>query len=285
MMVLCSDGYLPTIGSRLVRGRRLTEHDIEGARRVALVNETLVNKYLGSEDPIGRQIQLTRLSTVPASPVPNPLFEIVGVFADVKNRGIQDPPMPEVQVPYSVTGAFERGVLIRTTSNPLNQANALKREVWAIDRNIALTDVDSLESFLQQFTYATPRFSFILLGVFASVGMVLVAIGVFSVIAYIVSRQTHEIGIRIALGASTASVFRMVLVMGLRLIGIGAVVGIAASLTLNRVLTRELWHVSPYDPLTLGGVVAMIALVGLAACYFPARRATRVDPAEALRHG
>src|SRR5262249_38169200 len=123
MMVLSSDGYLQTIGSRLVRGRRLTEHDIEGARRVALVNETLVSKYLGSEDPIGREIQLTRLAKDPTSPVTNPLFEIVGVFADVKNRGIQDPPMPEVQVPYSVTGAFERGVLVRTMSNPLTHVN------------------------------------------------------------------------------------------------------------------------------------------------------------------
>jgi putative ABC transport system permease protein len=152
-----------------------------------------------------------------------------------------------------------------------------------VDRNIALTFTGSVDGFLQQFTLATPRFSLIVLGVFAGVGVVLVAIGVFSVIAYTVSRQTHEIGIRIALGAGRPDVFRLVLTMGLRLIAIGAVAGIVASVGVTRLLANQLWHVSPYDPATNGAVVAIVAAAGLAACYLPARRATRVDPIVALR--
>jgi putative ABC transport system permease protein len=192
--------------------------------------------------------------------------------------------MPEVMVPYSVTGAFERGILVRTARDPMTLLNAVRREIWALDRNIAVTSDITLEGYLQRYTFAGPRFSTILLSVFAGLGVVLVAIGVFSVIAYTVSRQTHEIGIRMALGAGSADVFRMVLGMGLQLIAIGAVVGMAASLGVSRILESQLGHVSPRDPITLGGVVTAIAVVGLAACYFPARRATRVDPMVALRY-
>jgi predicted permease len=216
---LCSDGYIRTLGIRLLRGRPLTVQDINGARKMVVVNQTLVSRFFGNEDPIGRQIQLTRLGTDKSSPVKDPLFEIVGVVSDKKNQGIRDPTMPEVLVPYTVTGSFGRGLLVRTTGNPNAQLNVVRREIWAIDRNIAVTFTDSLEGVLQRFAFAAPRFSLIVLGVFAGVGVMLVAIGVFSVIAYTVTRQTHEIGIRMALGAGTPSIFRLVLGMGLRLIG------------------------------------------------------------------
>jgi putative ABC transport system permease protein len=153
-----------------------------------------------------------------------------------------------------------------------------------VDRNVALTLTGSLQDYLKSFSYAEPRFSLILLGVFAGVGLALVAIGVYSVIAYTVSRQTHEIGIRMALGAGRADVFRMVLRMGSRLIALGVVAGMLASFGATRIIASQLWGVSPHDPLTLGGVVAVVAMAGLAACYFPARRATRVDPMVALRY-
>jgi putative ABC transport system permease protein len=124
----------------------------------------------------------------------------------------------------------------------------------------------------------------ILLSVFAGVGLALVAIGIYSLIAYTVSRQTHEIGIRMALGAGRADVLRMVLSMGARLIGLGVIAGLVASFGVARLIASQLWSVSPYDPITLCGVVAMVAMVGLAACYFPARRATHVDPMVALRY-
>lgn len=281
---LCSEGYFPTLDIRTLRGRLLSEADVNGARKVAVVNQTLVKKYFGQEDPIGRQIKLSMLETIPDSPVKNPMFEIIGVVADVKNQGIQQPVNPEVWVPYTITGAFERGILVRTSKAPLAMLNTVRREIWAVDRNVALTLTGTLEDFLKQFSYSGPRFGLILLGVFASVGLVLVAMGVYSVIAYTVSRQTHEIGIRMALGAGQTDVLGMVLRLGLRLVGLGAIAGLAASFGVARVLASQIFGVSPHDPATLCGVTAVVALSGFAACYFPARRATRVDPLVALRY-
>ena len=152
-----------------------------------------------------------------------------------------------------------------------------------MDRSVPLTFTGSLEDFLKRYSYAEPRFSLVLLSVFASVGLALVALGVFSVIAYTVARQTHEIGIRMALGAGRTDVVWMVLRRGLQLVGVGVSVGLLASFAVTRVIANQLWGVSPRDPLALGAAVAVVALAGLAACYFPARRATRVDPLVALR--
>jgi putative ABC transport system permease protein len=281
---LCSEGYFPTLGIRLLRGRALSEVEVNDARKVAVVNQTLVRRYFGPEDPIGRQIKLKELEADMDSPTANPAFEIVGVVADVKNQGIQEPPRPEVFVPYTLTGYFERGILVRTSGDPLRLLNAARREIWAVDRNVALTLTGSLKDFLKRFSYAEPRFSLVLLGVFAGVGLVLVAIGVYSVLAYTVSRQTHEIGIRMALGAGQVDVLRMVLRMGGKLIGLGVVAGVVVSFVATRLLESQLWGVSARDPITLLGVVLVVSLSGLAACYFPARKATRVDPMVALRH-
>jgi len=224
------------------------------------------------------------LESMPDSPVKDPVFEIIGVISDARNQGIQEAPMPEMFVPYTITGAFERGILVRTSAPPLSLLNNVRREIWALDPNIALTLTGSLEDFMKQFSYAEPRFSLVLMGVFANVGLALVALGVFSVIAYTVARRTHEIGIRMALGAGRADVVRMVLWMGLKLVGLGVGVGLLASFAVTRVIANQLWGVSPRDPVTLVAVVAVVALAGLAACYFPARRATKVDPLVALRY-
>jgi predicted permease len=281
---LCSEGYFPTLQLRTLRGRTLSETEVSVARKVAVVNQTFVNKFLGNENPIGQTVKINMLESMPDSPVKEPVFEIIGVISDAKNQGIQEPSMPEMFVPYTITGAFERGILVRTSAPPLSLLNNVRREIWAVDRNIALTLTGSLEDFLRQFTFAEPRFSLVLLGVFASVGLSLVALGVFSVIAYTVARQTHEIGIRMALGAGSANVVWMVLRMGLQLVGLGVGVGLLASFAVTRVIANQLWGVSPRDPLTLVAVVTVVALAGLAACYFPARRATKVDPLIALRY-
>jgi putative ABC transport system permease protein len=281
---LCSEGYFPTLGLRLERGRLLSEADVTDGRKVAVVNRTLVDRYFGADDPIGRSIELKMLATLPESPVESPVFEVIGVVADAKNQGLQEPLMPEAFIPYSVTSAFERGVLVRTAGAPLAMLNSVRREIWAVDRNVAITSTGTLTDYIRQFSYAEPRFGLIVLGVFASVGLVLVVLGVFSVIAYTVSRQTHEIGIRMALGAGRADVLRMVLRMGLGMIGTGLLLGVAVSLGATRVLSSQLFGIAPHDPATLGGVVALVALAGLLACWFPARRATRVDPMVALRY-
>ena len=280
---LVSDGYVHTLGARLLHGRVLEESEVAGARKVAVVNQTLVTKWFGKEDPIGRQITIKHLSTIPNGAVANPVFEIVGVVSDLKNSGVQEPVRPEIMVPYTVTGFFERGILVRTAGNPAGLLNSVRREIWAVDKNVALTMTRTLDDFLSDFSYAQPRFLLAVLGVFAGVGLVLVAVGVYSVIAYTVSRQTHEIGIRMALGASRGDVIGMVLRMGLWLVAIGLAVGLAASLAANRVLSSELWGVSARDPLTFAAVALVVLTAGVAACWFPARRATRVDPMIALR--
>ncbi|HEV2667832.1 MAG TPA: ABC transporter permease [Blastocatellia bacterium] len=281
---LCSEGYFPTLQLRTLRGRTLSETEVNGARKVAVVNQTFVNKFLGSEYPIGQMVKINMLESMPDSPVKEPVFEVIGVISDARNQGIQEPPIPEMFLPYTITGAFDRGILVRTSAPPLSLLNDVRREIWAVDRGVALTLTGSLEDFLKRYSYAEPRFSLVLMSVFASVGLALVALGVFSVIAYTVARRTREIGIRMALGAGAADVVRMVLWMGLKLVGLGVGVGLLANFAMTRVIANQLWGVSPRDPLTLGAAVAVVALAGLAACYFPARRATKVDPLIALRY-
>ena len=281
---LCSEGYFETLGLRPLRGRMLSAQDVADGRKVAVVNETLARRYYGDDDPVGRTIELKMLATLGAGSVPDPVFEIVGVVADARNQGLQDPIMPEAFIPHSVTGAFERGILVRTAGPPLALLESVRREVWAVDRNVAITTTGSLSGLIAQFALGEPRLTLVVLGVFAVLGLVLVALGVFSVVAYAVSRQTHEIGIRMALGAARADVLRSVVGGGLRLVGSGVGLGLLASLAATRVLSHQLFGVAPQDPITMGLVAALMSAVGFLASYLPARRATRVDPLVALRH-
>jgi putative ABC transport system permease protein len=282
---LCSEGYFPTLGLRLIRGRTLSTADVTDSRRVAVINQTLAQRFFGNEDPIGQRIKFSLLETLPeGGAVPNPVFDIIGIISDARNQGIQEPPMPEAFIPYTLTGAFERGILVRTNGDPASLINSVRREIWSVDRGVAITMTGTLKGYLTQFSYAEPRFSLVLLGVFAGVGLLLVAIGVYSVIAYTVSRQTQEIGVRMALGARRLDVLAMVLRMGLQLIVVGVVIGLLATTAATRVLANQLWGVTARDPITLGAAVLVMVLAGIAACYFPARRATRVDPMVALRY-
>lgn len=280
---LVSEGYFHTLGARLVRGRLIDENEVAGARKLAVVNQTLVTKYFGHENPIGRRIQIKFLESMPDSPVANAMFEIVGVLADMKNQGLQDPVRPEMMIPYTLTGNFERGILVRTAGSPMPLLDPVRRQIWAVDHNVALTMTRTLEDFLSDFSYSQPRFVLLVLGVFAGIGLALVAIGVYSVIAYTVSRQTREIGIRMALGAGQGDVLGMVFRLGAWLVGIGLACGLGASFAVNRVLASELFGVSPHDPETFAAVSVVVVAAGAVACWFPARRATRVDPLVALR--
>jgi putative ABC transport system permease protein len=280
---LVSEGHFATLRLKLQRGRLLSADDVAQARRVAVVNRTFVEKYLGPADPLGRTVRFKLLETGPGA-IENAVFEIVGVVGDAKNRGIQEAPDPEAFLPYTVTAAFPRVLLVRTAGPPAAMAETLRREVWNVDRGVALTMTGAVTDYLRRFSYAEPRLALTVLAVFASLGMILVAIGVYSVIAYTVARQTHEIGIRMALGAERAHVLRMVLGMGARLVGLGLAVGLVASLAATRVLSSQLFGVAPHDVVTLALVMAVVAVAGAAACLFPARRAMRVDPMVALRY-
>jgi putative ABC transport system permease protein len=281
---LCSEGYFPTIGLAVQRGRILSDFEINDARRVAVISQLLADRFFGKENPLGRSIKIKMLETMPEGKVENPVFQVIGVVSNTRNQGIQDPSLPELYIPYTMTGAFDRALLVRTATNPLGQVNTVRRAIWAVDRNVALTFTGTLEDFLSNYVYAQPRFGFVLLGVFAGVGLLLIAIGVYSVIAYTVSRQTHEIGVRMALGAAAPDVLGMVFRMGLRLVAIGVAAGVVLTFAATRVLSSQLFGISTNDPLTLGGVIAVIGTAGLSACYFPARRATRVDPMVALHY-
>jgi predicted permease len=280
---LCSEGYFSVLRIQLRQGRPFNEAEVSGARKLLVVNETFVHKYFGQQDPLGQRVRLAELQNFP-DPVADPWFEVVGVVADAKNQGLQEPVLPEVWVPYTVTASAERGILVRTVNEPLLMMNTLRREIWATDRNVALTFTGSLEGFISEFSYAGPRFGLLLMSIFAGIGLVLVTIGVYSVIAYTTARQTHEIGIRMALGAGQADVLRLVLRMGARLVVLGVVIGLVASVALARAISSQLWGVSPHDPTTLAAVVGVLLVTGLVACWVPARRATRVDPLVALRY-
>src|SRR5216683_755191 len=280
---LCSEGYFPVLKIQFIDGRPFTEAEVEGKRKLAVVNQTFAHKYLGNENPMGQRVHIAQLEQFPDK-LTDPWFEIIGVVADVKKNGLQDPVQPELWVPYTMTGSGARGVLVRTGPEPMTMMNAIRHEIWATDSNVALTLTGTLESFIASFSYAGPRFGFLLMSVFGAIGLVLVTIGVYSVLAYTTARRTHEIGIRMALGAEKGDVLGLVIRMGLGLVGGGIVLGIVASLAVARVIATQLWGVSAYDPITLTSVAALLLITGIVACWVPARRASRVDPLVALRY-
>jgi putative ABC transport system permease protein len=280
---LCSEGYFPVLKIQFIDGRPFTEAEVEGKRKLAIVNQTFVQKYLAKENPMGQRVHIAQLEQFPDK-LADPWFEIIGVVADVKNNGLQDPIQPEIWVPYTMTGSGARGVLVRTGPEPMTLMNPIRQEIWATDSNVALTFTGTLESFLASFSYAGPKFGFILMSVFGVIGLALVTIGVYSVLAYTTARRTHEIGIRMALGAEKGHVLSLVIRMGLGLVGGGIILGIIASLAVARIIATQLWGVSAYDPITLSSVAALLLITGIVACWVPARRASRVDPLVALRY-
>ena len=283
MFQLVSEGYFPVLKIRFVDGRGFTEAEVNGARKLAIVNQMFVKKYLGNENPIGRQVRIAQLAEFDDA-VKEPMFEIIGLVADAKNRGLQDPPEPELWVPYTVTGSAFRGILVRTANEPLTMMNAVQHEIWATDANVAVTLTGTLEGYISQFSFAGPRFGFFLMTIFGAIGLVLVTIGVYSVLAYSTARRTHEIGIRMALGANGSDVQGMVIRMGLKLVALGVGIGLIVSVAIGRVIATQLWGVSAYDPWTLVCVPALLLTTGIVACWLPARRAAGVDPLVALRY-
>jgi putative ABC transport system permease protein len=283
MFELVSEGFFPTLKIQFLDGRGFTEAEVTGARKLAIVNQTFVKKYLGNENPIGKQVRIAQLAEFEDA-VKEPVFEIIGLAADVKNRGLQDPVEPEIWLPYTVTGSSFRGILVRTAKEPLTMLNAVEHEIWATDANVAVAIAGTMEGFISQFSYAGPRFGFFLMTIFSSIGLVLVTLGVYSVLSYTTARRTQEIGIRLALGAKGSDVLGLVIRMGLRLVGIGVGLGLIASLALGRVIATQLWGVSAYDAWTLTCVPALLIITGLLACWLPARRAANVDPLVALRY-
>jgi putative ABC transport system permease protein len=281
---MCSEGYFQTLGRQLLRGRLLSHNDVESARYVTIINQTLARTYFGNEDPVGQKIKFSTFEEWAADWRRGAYFEIIGVIADANNTGLQDAPRPEVYFPYTVTGTGSREIMVKTAGNPNLALESLRREIATIDSDVAVSDAGSIETFLKRWYYAGPQFTLIILTTFGAIGLLLVLMGIFSVMAYTVSLQTHEIGIRMALGAQQNNVLRMVLLKGLTLIATGTIAGLAAGLALTRLMSSQIWGVSPTDPWTFFAVAALILPVGLAACLFPARKATQVDPLVSLHY-
>jgi putative ABC transport system permease protein len=281
---MCSEGYFQTLGRHLLRGRLLSRSDVESARHVTVINQTLARAYFGNENPIGQAIRFSSFEDYAADWPRDAYFEIIGIIADAKNNGLQEAPKPEVYFPYTITGTGSRGIMVRSAGKPELTLASLRQEITAMDPDVAVSDTGSIETFLRRWYYAGPQFTLIILTAFAGIGFILVLIGIFSVMAYTVSLRTHEIGIRMALGAQQIDVLRMVLKKGLTLILTGTIAGLVASLAMTRLMANQIFGVSAMDPWTFSAVAAFILAVGLTACLFPARKATQVDPLVSLHY-
>jgi len=273
--------YFETLGMPLVQGRFFTAADTEKAPAVVVINSAMARTYFPGENPLGKRLQL---GAIPESDVP--WMEVLGVVGDVR-QGLDLDPQAEMYLPYrqadQVLPVFQLSIVLRTATDPLLQAAALRSALGEIDPNQPLVRVRTMEENMAA-TVAQPRFRTWLIGIFAALALVLAGVGVYGVMSYTVTQRTSEIGIRVTLGAQPEDVFRIVVGEGLRLALAGVGAGILAALALTRLLRSFLYGVSAYDPLTFGGVALILTLVAVAASFFPARRATLVDPLVALRY-
>jgi len=277
-----SQQYFRTLRIELKRGRTFSEQEVNDARKVAVVNQTFVLRYFPGETPLGRRIRLASVES--ADPRHDSWFEIIGVVGDVTNNGLQAPAEPEVWVPYTTLGSEGRVLLVRTAQDPSTMMEVVRKEVWAADSEVGLAYPSTLDDRLSKILYAGPRFGLVLMTIFGCIGLILVTVGVYSVLAYSTAQKTHEIGIRMALGAEDTEVLRMVVRTGLRLVIAGMAIGIAISVMLGRLIGAQLEGVTAYDPATLGGTTLLLTMTAALACWIPARRAARVDPMIALRY-
>lgn len=285
---MCSDGYFQTLGLPLLRGHFFSDDDVYAARKVMVVNEAFSRRYFPNENPLGQKVKLDIFDKpyFAAAAPHDTYFEIVGIVRDFKTRGYDNPSwqsFPQAFVPYSVAGFSWRVFMARTSVDPGSLLKDMGQEVRALDPGAQISTSGTLEGSLREF-YRGPQFRLVALAGFAGVGLVLVVIGIFSVMAYNVSLQTHEIGIRMALGAQQANILGLVLLHGFRLVAGGILVGLLFSYALTRLLASQISDVSATDPWTFAAVLVLVVIVGLAACLLPALRASRVDPLVALRY-
>jgi putative ABC transport system permease protein len=269
--------YFKTLGIPLMRGRAFTSQDRAGSKLVAIINETAARRFFPGEDPLGKEIWLGVGWEEKA------FGEVVGVSGDVKYGRVEEVFEPEVYVSYLQPTEDAAFVIARTASDPTLIVPALRREVLALGRDVPVYDVRTMEDRAGDVTSRT-RFSALLLAVFAGFALTLAAVGVYGVMAYTVSGRTHEIGIRMALGARPRDILRMAMGEGVALALAGTALGIAAAYLATRVLASQLYDVQATDPLTFALVPLTMIVVALGACFVPARRATRVDPMVALRY-
>ncbi len=270
--------YFRAMGIPLLAGRWFGSDDSHNGKRVAVVNETFAHQYFSGNPLTGRISRDIDKSHKPQ------WMEIVGVVRDTRDIDLREKPAPEFYMPYSQLDFFPGArFVVRTANDPLAIASALKQQIWSVDKNAPITDFRTMDQVVAE-KVAEPRFQTFLLASFGVLGLVLALVGIYGVISYVTTQRTHEIGIRMALGANPWDVIQMILGQGMFLAGVGIAVGIAGALALTRFLGSLLFEIKPTDPATFIAVVGLLSVVALAACYVPARRATRVDPMVALRY-
>jgi len=262
----------------VLRGRAFDEHDVKNAQGVAVINETLARKYFPGADPLGRRITLSD-----ENPKEEDWATVVGVVRDTKPRELSGEPVAEMYMPYAQQPEPNMALMIRTTGRPEAVAAAVRREVLALDRDQPVYSIRTLPAVMSE-AVATPRFRTSLLGVFAALALVLAVVGIYGVMSYAVTQRTHEFGIRMALGAQTRDVLKLVVGYGMALALAGVLIGLVSSFALTRVMSGLLFGVTPTDPVTFACISLLLAAVALLACLVPARRATKVDPLVALRY-
>ncbi len=276
---VCTPDYFQTLGIRILRGRGFTGADSETAAPVVIVNETLVRKFWPNADP---SVVLGKRFRTSGPPERNPWREIVGVINDVRHE-MNGPIQPEYYLPHAQDPWNAMALVAKTKVEPMALASLVRKEVQAMDKDQPVFSTRSMQEVRAQsvIIYNT---SSQMLSVFAAIAMLLAALGIYGVMSYSVSQRTHEIGVRLALGASRQHVLKLMIWQGMKLAGLGMVIGLAGALALTSLMKSLLFGVSTTDPLTYGVVVSVLAVVALLACYLPARRATKVDPIIALRY-
>jgi len=271
--------YFRVMQIPLMAGRDLTPQDNENAPLVGVINESLARRFFEGQNPIGKRVRWAR------DPQPN-WITIVGTVGDIKHFGLDEPEAPALYTPYTQSmRSWKRwmSLVVRCQGDPATLTQDVKSRVWRVDARIPLTKARTMTEVMAA-SVAARRFNMLLLGIFATVAVSLAAVGIYGVMAYAVTQRTHEIGVRIALGAKPRDVIRMVVSRGMRLTLIGAAAGLVLSVALTRLMSTLLFGVGPNDPLTFACVSLLLAAVAALACYIPARRAAKVDPMIALRY-
>jgi putative ABC transport system permease protein len=276
---LVSDDYFKTLGVPILKGRIFNQRDGAAAPGVIVVNRSFADKFFPNEDPIGKRIKPGISTTEKKAD----WREIVGVVGDVRNRNLSSELRPGYFVPQAQVPFNQMTILVRTTNDPHTLVTAVQNEVHSMDGELPVFNVKTMDEHISA-TVAAPRFNTTLLVIFASVALILTIVGLYGVMSYAVAQRTNEIGIRMALGAQTRDVLRLIVSQGFKLILLGLAIGLVGAFALMRVIASLLFGVTAKDPLTFAAVATLLAFVALLACYIPARRATRLDPLRALRY-